>query len=510
MSQLARNVLSLYVARAAQVAGALVLFPLVIAYVGLDQYGIWLLATSVATIVVTSDFGVGTAVVRYVAQTDAAVDPRRVSEAVSSALAFFVCLGVVAAVLFGVAITAAWPGLGIESADRDVATQLFVLAAVGMLLLGIPVNMFRQVLVGLHRFDVANGIVLAQVVGRVALMALVLVLGGGIVGAAIAEVAVTLVTGLAAAIACHRLVPEMRLRRRLVSLPLLRSLAPYSLQVFVMGAAALVILHVDNLIIGLFLPVSAVALYGAAFRIYWTLRELTGAIMNAVMPETARAQATGDDQRTSHLLIRGTKYANATVLLAGVPALVLAEPLLVAWLGERFAEVAVVGQVLVLSLLVNNNHLAAVGVLMGTGRIGRFTLYHVIWAVANVALSVALIGPLGLTGVALGTLVPLLVLEPLYVRTALRELGVPARDFLLEGVLKPYVPAVMAAVPLLIFAGSVQPTGLMAVGACGIGFGALYLAFFAWTALDSGELERLVLGPARRTRAAAGRLVPSS
>jgi O-antigen/teichoic acid export membrane protein len=316
-----------------------------------------------------------------------------------------------------------------------------------------------------------------------------------------------LATGLLALFTCVRLVPGIRLSYRLTNFSLLRSLMPYSLQVFVIGIAALVILYVDNAIISLFMPVAAVTLYGAGFRVYQTLRELSGAIMNAVMPETARAEAHADRRRMADLLVRGTKFSNATVLLAGVPALVLAHPLLVAWLGPRFESVELVTQLLVVSLLINNNHVAAVGVLTGKGRIGRFTAYHVAWAAANVLLSVGLVQLIGLEGVALGTLLPLLVLEPLYVRTALREVGVPLGDFLRHGVGRPYLVAGLAAVPFLSLTLAWSPEGLLGIAAAGAAYAALYLLLFAFMGLDARERERFMKRPLRRMQAVVAQVV---
>ena len=41
----------------------------------------------------------------------------------------------------------------------------------------------------------------------------------------------------------------------------------------------------------------------------------------------------GDDDRVRRLLVRGTKYANALVMVVGIPVFVFAEPLLVLWAG---------------------------------------------------------------------------------------------------------------------------------------------------------------------------------
>jgi O-antigen/teichoic acid export membrane protein len=131
-------------------------------------------------------------------------------------------------------------------------------------------------------------------------------------------------------------------------------------------------------------------------------------------------------------------------------------------------------------------------VLTGMGRIGAYTRLHVIWALANVALSLALIGPLGLEGVALGSVLPLVVLEPLYLRIALRETGVSPRAFVLTAIVRPYGCAALAALVPLAVLVALGPT----IAAAVVGTAA-YLALYGALTLSRG-LHREQRGVLRR------------
>jgi O-antigen/teichoic acid export membrane protein len=240
------------------------------------------------------------------------------------------------------------------------------------------------------------------------------------------------------------------------------------------------------------MPVAAVTLYAGAFRIYQVARDVTQSLMHAVVPDASRAGALGDRERLRALLVRGTKCGNAAILLLAVPAMAFAEPVLVHWLGPRFDEAAVVVWLLLASLLLNNNHMVAVGLLTGLGRIGALVRYHVVWAVANLAIALALTPVLGLEGVALGTLLPLLVLEPLYVRTALRELDLPAGPFLRDAVLRPYAAVLPAAALLLAIVATGHPWQPLAVLAASAAFALAYAASFWLVGMDRGEHERVL------------------
>ena len=75
-------------------------------------------------------------------------------------------------------------------------------------------------------------------------------------------------------------------------------------------------------------------------------------------------------------------------------------------------------------------------------------------------MSVALVQWLGLPGVALGSAIPLIALEPLFVRAALRELDQPARVFLGGALARPYAAALIALPVLVLPALALRPDTL--------------------------------------------------
>jgi O-antigen/teichoic acid export membrane protein len=488
--QLPRNVLSMYVVRFAAVGSAIFLFPFIARNVGLTDYGIWLLISSMSLIFMT-DFGMGASATRYTTETSTRGDTEGLNRVLSSTLLFSLFAGTLLTVVFVGSIALLWRSLNIPEGDRDLAMTMVVLAASGNFLLGLPASVFRYVLAGVHRYDIANACLLLQIVTRLGLVVAFLVGGLGIIAVAISDVVATLGAGIVTVAACRRVVPGMRISRGFVSLRLLKQMAPYSAQVFVMSIAALVILQADSLIIGVFLPVAMVTLYVGAFRVYQVCRDLTLGVMNALVPEAARSNVLGDEERLRTLFVHGTKYANAVLLLLLVPVLVFAEPTLVAWAGDEFATVADVTQLLGLSLLISNNHLIALGLLTGTGKIGPYTRYHIVWAASNVALSALLVQPLGLIGVALGTAIPVCILEPLYVRTALTEFRTPAREFLARAVLRPLGVAAPSAALLEAAQVVWSPDSFGVVILASAAFVIVFALSFTAVGLDAWERDRL-------------------
>lgn len=481
MSQLTRNILTLYAARAVSIVAGIALFPFIAAEVGLEAFGVWLLISSITIFFSTTDFGLGTSAIRYVAAAHGEGDHDRINRVLCSTVACFLVLGAVLAAVYVGVFALLWDHFDIPAAQQTQAKTILAIVAGTTLLLGMPLYVFRQVLAAIGRYDAANAVLLGQTVLRVTLIVGLLLGGLGIVSVALAEGVAALTSSIAALVWCRRLLPTLRLHPSLASLGLVREMAPYSAQVFVMGMAALVILETDTIVIGLFLPIIMVTLYSGAFRVYKTVRDVTQSIMQAVVPDASRALARGELDRVRMLLLRGSTFANVLVAAVAVPVMLFARPLLVTWAGAEFDQVVGVLLILMGGLLINNNHLVAVGVLTGMGRIGAYTRLHIIWATANIALSLALIGPLGLEGVALGSTLPLLILEPLYVRIALRETGVSPRAFVLTAIVRPFGCAAVAAIlPAALLIGLGPTVAVALVGT------ATYLVVYAALTMSRG------------------------
>jgi O-antigen/teichoic acid export membrane protein len=508
VTQLARNVATTYAARFAIVCSGIFLFPFVTHHVGLSQYGLWLLVNGVTVFFLTADFGMGTSVVRYVAEAHAEDDIERMNGVIASTFAFYLGLGVLAATLFAGCFALFWGAFNIPEADRGVAAQMVALVAIGQLLVGLPLGVFRQTLVGLQRMDLVNAIMLGQTVVRVGGVTAVILAGGGILGVVVVEVLAFIIVGATSFVLCHRLQPGLRVRVRRVSVPLLKSMAPYSAQVFVIGIAALAILQTDDAIISLFLPVAAVAIYGGAWRIYQVCRDVAEAVMGAVVPHATRAGAQGRRDVLRDIHVRWTKYSNAVLLALAVPAIVFAEPVLVLWLGDRFAEAGAVAQILVAGMLLNNIHIVGTGLLTGLGRISAYARYQIAWAVGNLIVSVALVQWLGLRGVALGSVLPLIALEPLFVRAALRVLDQHPGRFIGGALIRPYGAALMALPVLVLPAIALRPDTLAPILGLSLVWLGVFTGCFWIVGLDVRERGKVATLVRRRTPRAARGLVP--
>jgi O-antigen/teichoic acid export membrane protein len=180
--------------------------------------------------------------------------------------------------------------------------------------------------------------------------------------------------------------------------------------------------------------------------------------------------------------------------------MILARPLIVAWVGAQYAYMSGPTQLFLVYQLVISSATIAHTIPIGLGRMRIIALYATSAMVINLVISIALVRPLGISGVIIGTLIGYGITAPLYIRLALILLSMGAGQFVREAILPVLVWALVFAALLAATAWFVQPAQLITIAACCIPAGIVYVlgvARFAISAEERGSLFGF-LRPVRR------------
>src|SRR5262249_27494160 len=110
--------------------------------------------------------------------------------------------------------------------------------------------------------------------------------------------------------------------------------------------------------------------------------------------------------RLQRLFLVGTRFSLATVVPIAAVLLLMAGPLVRSWVGPEFEGTVVVVRLLAVIVVVRVGNAPGSTLLKGAGRHCLVAGVNVATAIVNVSLSILLAKPLGLEGVAIGTLVP--------------------------------------------------------------------------------------------------------
>jgi O-antigen/teichoic acid export membrane protein len=502
----ARNTAWNYGGFAINLATNLVMFPYVVHHLGDAAAGIWLLFSAVTGYMGLLELGIVPSLTQTIAASLARGERDDVSRAASSSQAVLIGLGAASLLLLtcGALLLRA---LRIPESLQAEAQWAFRITIVGFAL-RMPLATYQGILLGCQRQDRCNQLWIAVGLTKFAGAATVLGLGYGLAALVATEMTVHLLAGILQIRWVFDEIPDLRLSWRLVNRTDTARLLSFGGAILAVTVCSLVIEQTDRLVVASFLPIAMVTYYAAAWKIYMLAFALTTTVVQAISPVAAELHGRSDRHGLKLLFLRTTKHA---VMVAWPLVLSLGFAggfLLRFWMGESFVSSLAVVQVLVVGFIVTAHNHAGYSALMGMRRVGPTVWrYFIPQAVLNLALSVFFVQRLGIVGVALGTTLPAIALEGVFLSFVLAELGVGWRDFLNRVVIPVAAPALLAFSPLAVVYTQVDRHSAL-LGAVAAGCGLVY-SVVLWARLDTEEREDLLAYVPRVLRRRIPIVVPS-
>ncbi len=487
---------------AVMMATGFIMTPVILGYLGAGLYGLWAVLGAMAGYGALLDLGIAAAVTKYVAEYRARGDHDALGRMVSTAAALYLGLGLCALVLF-VALAPWVPSvLNVPAAQRDVAVDLTRVVGLAVAV-AIPAVLTNAILRGVQRFGLANLIaVTGTLLGALAAV-VVIARDAGILWLAAVAVPITVLTQVPAVVLVRRALPGLALNVRWVTWREAMRLLSYSWSLFVGQAVGQLHGKTDEIVIGARMPVADVTPYAVARRLSDVPQLVSAQFTKTLLPIASSTHAVAEDRLTAVYLV-GLRVSLALFIPLGIVVAVFAGPILTVWVGSEHATGTLVVQILVLAGLLDTTLWPAAAVLQGMNRHRLLAAATAASGVMNLVLSLALVGPYGATGVAVGTLIPT-VAEVAFVVTplTLRALGCRVTDVLRESVLPFVVPALAAAG---VAAGARWLMGtptLLSVAASALAVSAVFAATFL--ASPGARTERsMVLNVVRTVRRRTG------
>jgi len=200
-------------------------------------------------------------------------------------------------------------------------------------------------------------------------------------------------------------------------------------------------------------------------------------------------EARGDEGRLRRSLQDGTRLTLLVTWTLSLGVAMLGAPGLKDWLGTKFVVVAGAVAVAMLGVAVGAVAQVSSNICFGIGRAGLILRASVIGVVVDLSMSVALVFPLGISGVFWGTICGNLVTVPLILAPTARHLGLEPRRVFTRST-GPVLPALVLEAIGCGIGLALGPTALsrlligVVLGGAGAAFGIL-----RW-GLHAGELRR--------------------
>jgi O-antigen/teichoic acid export membrane protein len=420
------------------------LMAVLVRHVGVEEYGLWTLVNSVVGFFGLMELGFAATVVRYVSEARGRGDVTRRNEVASTVLAVYLGLTVVAALavaLLGVVFNDVFDIVE----DKHVRALLLLwLLAARNVLFAMPVEVYRGVLFGEQKAYLTNVVSGTMFVAYGLASWIALAAGHGLVAVGVIGAAATLVEGAIVVALAHARVEGFEASWSHARRDRLQDMLSFSAWQVVVNVANLILLRIDPVLVGLYLPLGAVGIYGAAMKIAEYTVLIVKQITNSLTPTIGEMHGAGDLPGKATVLVRGTRWALAAMMVMAVPITVHADHLIEVWMGAEMLAAVPLLRVLMLGMLAYTPYLLACDTLFMTGHHRFASVAALVTVIAHVGLAVVLLPRLELMGVVIASVVAVVAVDIGVTLTyACSRLRVPAGQYLRAAVL----PAVACAVP---------------------------------------------------------------
>jgi len=448
-----RNTVSNYVRIVTRLLLGLVLFRLLFSGLSEADFGFWSLLWSLFGYGVLLDFGFGFTAQKAVAEKSATGDWEELSHLLSTLLWTFVGLAVVLGVVF-FAIRGVFLGSISVPAENYEGYALAYLIFFAGLALTFPFGLFPEILQGLHRIDLANWLRTSALVLNFVGIALALAYQLSFPLIVLISVVTTLLPNVAALFVARRMLPKISLSPRYFRWRSVKSQMGFSIAAYLITFSNLLMAKSDQAVLGFTLGVGVIAAYQAGYKVAEMFNLFTIQLQEALSPAAASLNAENDRSGLRELLNKSSRLTFVVSTPLYVLCAVYLTPLIQLLTGLETVEreTWLVGQVLLLAIYSSQlTNSCSKRILMMCGYEKKLLVLALIDGVGNVVLSILLAFHFGIIGVALGTLIPTVLVGWIFVLPlALRYLDV--KPWAYGGYL------LSAGAPLILFAASIGAT----------------------------------------------------
>jgi len=436
---------------------AFVLAPLLVAGLGDRRYGLWSLVESILAYLFLFEGGVGASLVRYVAKFEELHDRESLNAVFSTTLALMSATGVAVLTILAVLAFGWTHPLGVP-ADLVTDVRWLLLLLGGNLALGLPLGVFPAILDGLGRFPTKVTIRIFCNLAQAVILIWILRTGADLPMVALVISGANLIQLVLQAAAVFTHLPHLRFTPRRVRWGSLRLIGRYTFSALLVMIAARVSFQSDSLVIGAFLSLEAITFFALASKLVEYAKAFLRSAFGVITPDISRWEARGATDAIRRAFLDGTRWTLYLILPVQVGFWMLGRAFLALWIGPVHATQAYpVLAILCVPLALSLAQAVASRILYGIERINGFAAITVAEAILNLLLSLALVSPLGIAGVALGTSIPACLSSVAVIWYVCRLLRVRVSDYGMTCLLR---PALAVCIPAAIWAAFTARTAI--------------------------------------------------
>lgn len=385
----------------------LILMPFIIHSLGDKQYGLWIFVGSFLGYYGLLDFGLMSAIQRFVSRATGTDDKVEENKIINTAFVIFALLGVIA-LFVSVVLAIFTPVLFKKIEDASVFRTLVLILGMSFAF-GFPLRVFSGILRAHLRYDVGSIIELCLLVIRTVLTIVLLKQGFGIIALAVLTFALDISGHGIKYLIVKRLFPYILISKQYIDRTRIKTLFSYSIYTFISQIADQLKYNVDNLVIVAFMGLIPVTLYSIGSRLIKYFGDFIAASVGVSIPLFSHYEGKGDFNSIKEKYLFLTKISGYLSILIGGTLIIFGKSFIARWVGAKYSEAYYILLILLIPYIFSVMQSASGGVIYGLSKHRFYTILNIIEGISNLVLSIIFVKKYGLYGVALGTAIPMMV-----------------------------------------------------------------------------------------------------
>ena len=404
LRRILRNTLAGYLLKFLQMLIGLIAIPVFASELGADRYGLILLAGTLLGYFAFFDLGLSDAITKFVAQYDVIKQRDEIDRVIGTSLAVFLGIGFcLCALVLGAIGFGATSWFSVTEATAAEAELIFTLAAI-LSLLAWPRLALQGALRGLQEFVPLNVVLGLGRLFAVALAMICAIEGQPLWVVFLAYQADVFVSALALPYVLRQKLAGWWPKFDHVRWSVLTMTMSFSLWLMMSKLAVLLEYNLDTVILGIFLPLSAITAYTILTYPFRMIQQFSGLAAAAIMPAVSALQSQGSNQaQLRDFCINGARLHNAFLAIVTMTVVLTLQPFIELWVGAPYTELIWIAYVACGFQFIWQSNAFFGQIYTGMGLARKPGIVAIITGFANLFLSLILIQLYGLPGVILGT-----------------------------------------------------------------------------------------------------------
>ena len=382
------------------------LTPYIIRTLGDAEYGVYKLCESVTTYLLLLDLGMGQTLVRYVSKYRANNDDIGISKTVGLSTIIYSIIGILTIIIGGILIVLSPNifGKGLSSHELSQMRKLLTITTCNAAI-ALGTTGFSNILVAFERFKFQKLMMIIQIVIRGITIYVLLKFGIGSIGIVAVQLLLTIIIRL-----LFILYVKFELKIKIIfngiDKRFVKELVGFSGWVCIMMLTTQVNRYLDQILLGAFVPASAVliAIYSTGLQLELYYEHVGYAMNNVLMPGVVKLiEKKASPEELCDEMVRIGRYAFMVLSLVWTEFIIVGRDFISLWVGDGYKKAYIISVILMTISIFSMSQTVGDYMLTAKKEMKEWAILNIAVIIINLVISILLIKWNPILGVLIGT-----------------------------------------------------------------------------------------------------------